>query len=254
MVVSDSSALRLALLPTVDCLPFLYAEKQGIYDTLGLPLELVLHQAALDCDTAYLGGSVHGGVSDTVRMRFLGEKGVKLIPLFQLNSRLALISSSVLRLKRLEDLRRRTVVGERFSTSEILIKKTLAGRRLHEGEYYTPQISALHLRASMLDNDQIDAALLPEPFLTVAEQRGHKVLHVIDGKQAQNTCLVMNESAMQDSVRAEQVEKLIRGYNLAAEEINNRGVSACRDLMVSKFGITRAVADSVKLPAYTVIS
>ncbi len=247
----DSLALRLALLPTADCLPFFYAKEKGIYDTLGLFLKIELFRAALDCDTAYLGGSVHGGVSDTLRLRHLREKGARLTPRLTLDSRLGIVGSRVLNLETLEDLRGRTVVGERFSTSQLLIGQALSSRRIGENEYFTPQISGLHIRTSMLDNDQIDAALLPEPFLTLAERRGHKVLAMISERMSHYTCLAFSDSLLQDSLRAAQLDLLLRGYKLATKELNEQGVNrACRSVIVNKFGFPKAVADNVKLPEY----
>ena len=50
----DSTVLYVALMPTVDCLPFYYAEQQGIFDSLNANIEIRNYMAQMDCDTAFL--------------------------------------------------------------------------------------------------------------------------------------------------------------------------------------------------------
>ena len=48
----DSLALKIAVMPTLDCLPFYVASDCGIFDTLGLQVSLKCKTAQMDCDEA----------------------------------------------------------------------------------------------------------------------------------------------------------------------------------------------------------
>ena len=65
----DSISLRVALLPTKGCQPFINAQKAGIYDSLGLRVEFTTYNSQFDCNTALLNGHVSVAVTDTLRMR-----------------------------------------------------------------------------------------------------------------------------------------------------------------------------------------
>ena len=49
----DSLALKVALMPTLDCLPFYYAQRCGLFKELGLDIRLQTFNAQMDCDTAF---------------------------------------------------------------------------------------------------------------------------------------------------------------------------------------------------------
>ena len=54
----DSLALKFAVLPTADCMPLFLAKEHRMFDTLGVDVRLRCFTAQMDCDTAFVGGSV----------------------------------------------------------------------------------------------------------------------------------------------------------------------------------------------------
>lgn len=65
----DSLALKFAVLPTADCMPLFLAKEHRMFDTLGVDVRLRCFTAQMDCDTAFVGGSVEGIVTDIVRAK-----------------------------------------------------------------------------------------------------------------------------------------------------------------------------------------
>ncbi len=229
----SSDYLHIALLPTVDCLPFFYAKRAGIYDTLGLPLKIVLYASNLDSDTALLTGFVHGGMTDYVRLGVLRDKGLLASAVMSGDSRWAIVGSGNLRMKKVENLKGRTVVGERFSLADFLINDALVKGRMAQEDILSPQINSLYLRTSMLNNNQIDAALLPEPFIAQAKENGHRVLYDVIPALSRFTCLAFADSVLSDSLRGEQVRKLMKGYRIASEIYNEKGIKSCQKSLVN---------------------
>ena len=52
----DSAALKVAVMPTMDCLPLFVAQHYHLYDTLRGGVRLKYYKAQMDCDTALMGG------------------------------------------------------------------------------------------------------------------------------------------------------------------------------------------------------
>ena len=75
VVEYDSTALHVALVPTMDNLPLYYAKETGIYDSLGLNIELLTYSSAMDCDTAFTNGEADGVVSDIVKANLWRSRG-----------------------------------------------------------------------------------------------------------------------------------------------------------------------------------
>ena len=56
----DSLALKIAVMPTLDCLPLYLMKDHQLYDTAQLDLRLKFFTAQMDCDTALLNRRVEG--------------------------------------------------------------------------------------------------------------------------------------------------------------------------------------------------
>jgi NitT/TauT family transport system substrate-binding protein len=75
---SDSASLRIAVMPTIDCLPLFVAEEEGMFERHGVSVSLYPYQAQMDCDTAIRNGWVDAMVTDLVRAERLKSQGVQL--------------------------------------------------------------------------------------------------------------------------------------------------------------------------------
>ena len=56
--------LSLGIMPTMDVFPFIVAQKSGIYDSLGLKVNLVQFDSPYDRDAAFLTGKIDGTITD----------------------------------------------------------------------------------------------------------------------------------------------------------------------------------------------
>lgn len=248
---TDSTVLRLALLPTVDCLPFYYAEAAGIYDTLGLRgLQLVTFAAQADADTALLGGSVQGGVTDLVRLGYHCGKGKKLVAVAATDGSWAFAACDRLRIRSVDKMKGRMVAVSRLSASDCLSGEALQKHKMKYGDIFRPQINSFALRTSMLNENQIDGAVLPEPYATAARLAGHRLLPATGFSDIQPGCVAFNRKALENKATAAALKLLLRGYNMAADTLNRRGTAACADLLLKDFHLARNVVDSLRLPRY----
>lgn len=249
---TDSAVLRLALLPTVDCLPFYYAEASGIYDTLGLHgLRLVTFAAQADADTAMLGGDVQGGVTDLVRLAYYCGKGKPLVAVAATDGSWAFAACGSLRIRKVDKMKGRMVATSRLSASDCLSGEALQKNKMEYGDIYRPQINDYSLRASMLNGNQIDGAVLPEPYATVARLAGHRLLPATGFSDVRLGCVAFNRKALKDKETAAALKLLLTGYNIAADSLNRRGAAACADLLLNDFHLPRNVVDSLRLPRYS---
>lgn len=79
-VIDDKNAkmVKVAVTPTMDCLPLYVAQEIGLDRGMGFELVLQEHQSKADCDTAIVGGSVDAIVTDYLRADVVKENWVKL--------------------------------------------------------------------------------------------------------------------------------------------------------------------------------
>lgn len=116
---------------------------------------------------------------------------------------------------------------------------------------FRPQINDLFLRAAMLTNNQVDAALLPEPQAYMAvKQGGHKVLWRSDGNTARLGCLAFRDEVLRDGEKRKAVALLLQGYARASAILNRNGAGACRQILADVCGLKEVSPDSLQLPRY----
>lgn len=249
--VPDSQALKLALLPTVDCLPLYYAKNCGLCDSLGLDLEILSYNSLFDCDTAVLGTAADGAISDLVRAVYYKARRRPLSVVLATNGAWGLVSAGSLRVKKMAQLNERLVGLSRFSAADYFCALSLSRADMGYESVLRAQINNLYLRLNMLNETQIEAAVLPEPFLTAARVEGHRVLQdsLFDGQQM--GCLVFNNKVLKDNRKREQVKLLVKVYNIAAEILNKEGVRACAPFLTNVQKFSPETVARLRLPKYT---
>lgn len=247
----DSVALSVALGSTLDCLPFYYAEASGIYDTLGLNVDIKSYSAQFDRDTALLGNTADGIFSDLVRTQYHVAQGHNLSVVMATVGQWAVVASGGSRIRNMSKLKKRMVGVARYSASDFYSEKELSKAGLKYDDIFRPQVNDIPLRAAMLNETQIEAAVLPEPYATVARVHGHKVLHVVPATQNAG-CIIFNSKILKDKHKSEAVRLLIEGYHRAADSLNLRGKSVCREVLRTTYKLTEQEIDSLRLYRYGV--
>src|SRR5574344_1831840 len=163
----DREAFKVAVMPTLDCLPIYVAYSEKLFDTLDVTVHLKCYNAQMDCDTALIGGSVEGSISDLLRVKRLRKEGVKLEKEFPTNTYWQLFTNRLARIRELSQLSDKMIAITRYSATDYLT--TLAIDSVHpKYDVYRIQINDVKVRLSMLLNNELDAALLTEPQATTA--------------------------------------------------------------------------------------
>lgn len=247
---ADSAALSVALGPTLDCLPFYYAEASGIYDALGLNVDIRSFSAQFDRDTALLGTTADGIFSDLVRTQYDVAQGHNLSVVMSTVGQWSVVASGGSRIRSVSKLKKRMVGVARYSASDFYSEKVLSKAGLKYDDVFRPQVNDVSLRAAMLNESQIEAAVLPEPYATVARMYGHKVLHTIP--MTQNVgCLTFNTKVLRNKRKSDAVKLLIEGYSRAVDSLNLRGKNVCRDVLRTTYQLTEQEIDSLQLYRYS---
>ena len=247
---ADSLALKVALMPTLDCLPFYYAERCGMFKELGLDVRLQTFKAQMDCDTAFARHHADVCYTDLVRAALLQSKGTGLYVIMQADGHHELVALKTRRIRQARHLKERTVGMARHSVTDLLLDTVIGQARLDAFTVYHPQINDINLRCGMLQNGTIDAAFLPEPYATQAKAEGNPVIYDSRKQRLQLMAFMLSAETATDKRKQEQIRLLIQSYNRAVEQINRKedGDSIRRILL--RYPVNSATIDSLKLPSF----
>ena len=246
----DSLALKVALMPTLDCLPFYYADRCGIFKDLGLDVRLHTFNAQMDCDTAFARGHVDFSYTDLIRAALLQSQGTGLYVIMQTDSYHELLTARSKRVRNAKQLKEKMVAIARHSVTDLLLDTVVAQSGLDPSTVYHPQINDIVLRYDMLRNATLDAAFLPEPYATQARMDGDLGIYDSRRQHIRLMAFMATSQAAQDKRKKEQLQRLFRGYDKAVEQINRKeNPDSIRRILLS-YPVKAETADSLKLPQY----
>ena len=242
----DSAALKIAVMPTLDCLPMLVARQYNLYDSLGADIRLKFYSAHIDCDTALLNDRVEGTVTDLVRTERMMMKGKKLIYCTATDAYWQLVSNRNSRVKDLKQMDDKMMAMTRYSVTDMLGDYAIDSVKLDGERVYRVQINDVRVRLQMLHNNEMDAMLLTEPQASEALAAKHKLLldsRKIDWKMG---AVVFRDIIKGDSARERQYDVFVKAYNMACDSINKYGVARYGDLVTKYCQVKASTVDSIK--------
>jgi len=216
----DSMTIRLALLPVADCLPFYYAAHEGLFDSVGVKVRLKTYRAAMDADTAFLGSSADAICTDLVKACIWRAQGdsVKAVMATQLD--LYLLTAYSARIRQVSSLKEKIIGITRNSAVDLATDEILSRAKLLSTDLNKPQINNIRLRCYMVDQNQYDGALLPEPYASECEARGARRVIGTPELGLNLGVVVMKDSTV--ARHRDDLSRLRQAYNLAAQQLNER--------------------------------
>ena len=226
----DSLALKIAVVPTLDCLPIYVAKERVLYDTARLDLRLRYFTAQMDCDTAIAGRSVEGMVSDLVRTERLKRAGTPLQYVSATNINWYLFTNRKARIKKLDQLGDKMVAMTRYSATDFLTDAALEGVKT-SSVVFRIQVNDVFVRQAMLLNNEMDAMWLAEPQATVARLNGHASIYDSQKKGLKLGVMAFRDDAMKDKRRKAQIELFKKAYNAACDSLNKYGIPHYYELL-----------------------
>ena len=240
----DSAALKVAVLPTLDCLPIYLAEDHEMFDTVA-DIRLKQFTAQMDVDTALLNDRVELGVTDLVRAERMMKQDSLIEYLTATNAYWQLISNRVARITDLKHLDDKMLAMTRYSVTDLLGDLAVDSAKLKPERVFRIQINDVNVRLKMLENNEMDALLMTEPQAAQARLLKHKVLLDTRKQDMQMGAIVMRSKVLAERNRKVQMKVFIKGYNAACDSINKYGISHYRDLVMKYCKVKREAVDTI---------
>ena len=223
----DSVQLRIAVTPTLDCLPVFIANECGVFDAVGLDVNLKRFQAQMDCDTAIMRGSANAIVTDLVRVQRMKDCGLDLQLVTATDASWQLLAAKKARISQLRQLDNKMVAMTRFSATHLLTDKSVDSGKVQPERVFQIQVNDVDVRLNMLQTEILDALWLPEPQATSARNDRANVL--LDSRTMDIRLGVVAFERRAATHR--QTELFKKAYNIACDSINERGLQAYREII-----------------------
>ena len=242
-------AYKIAVMPTMDCLPAYLLKDSLLYDTTKVDIRLCRFNAQMDCDTAMIGGSVQAAFSDLVRTERLKHRNKVLMHyLTDTNLNWQLIADKDSKLKQLSDLSDKIVAMTRFSGTDLLTDMTVKKAK-PKYQVFRVQVNDVLVRLAMLQNHEIDAYWFAEPQITKALSADNNSLF-----NSEDAGVHLGVVAIMDKVRRQDEEAAFAAaYDKAVEQINKNGVKYYSALIQKYMKVDESVVRALPDIKYTKI-
>lgn len=241
----DSAALKIAVMPTLDCLPLYVARENKWFCDGKTDIRLKYFTSQIDCDTAILNGRVEGAVSDLVRVARMNSRGAKIKPQIATSAYWQLLTNRNSRIRELKQLDDKMVAMTRYSVTDMLADHVVDSAKLKSERVFKVQINDVNVRLQMMQNNEMDAMFVTEPQATLARLSKHKLLLDTRKLDWNMGVIAFREKPMKDVDRKRQYDVFVKAYNQACDSINKNGIAHYAHLMEKYCRTRREALDSI---------
>lgn len=239
--------LTIGLMPALDAFPIVLAHYLGYFEDEGLTVHLEPFSSSTNRDAALQAGELDAATVDLIAVGLFVEADLPIRATGETSGRFTLVANEGF--YSIEDLAGETVVISYNTAIDFVLDKMvqLAGFELDHIERTI--VPAIPERMELLREGQVTAALLPEPWATIA---------IVDGFYGiTNTVeieFVPFVTAFTDEVLENQpadVQAFYRAYNRAIDYLNATPLEEYFHIMVDVIGFPPDVVDHLILPEFT---
>ncbi|NPD91465.1 ABC transporter substrate-binding protein [Xylanibacter muris] len=245
LMKEDSAAMKIAVTPTFDCLPLFVAKSSGLFERLGADIRLKHYNAQMDCDTELEKGRVEGAVTDLVRGEWMKIHGTSLVYVTSTNACWQIISNFNSRIRRLKQLDDKMVAMARHAATDFMAWYAVDSAGLKPERVFRIQINDVGLRLKMLVNNEMDAAVLPEPQASVARMHRHGVLADTRKLGFSFGVIAFRSGVFDNDRRKKQKDVFVRAYNMAVDSINGKGIGHYKALIHKYCNVDESVVGKI---------
>ena len=215
--------IRIGVLPVIDTLPLYAAQERGLFQQAGLNVELLAFGSALERDTAMTAGAIDGYFGDMVNTLLLKESGqdVKVItvdyhtsPQYRMFGIVASPNNNVTDINATQGM---TVAYSSTTVTEYVLDNILEEKNM-TGKLVKTELKAIPIRYQALMQNQVQLAIMPEPYVTQAILGGAHL--VADDRTINITATVIGMKSGFISSHMEEMKKFLTVYNDTVRSIN----------------------------------
>lgn len=242
----DTDSLTIGVMADVGASPFVLAQAEGYFESLGLDVEIKVFRSALDRDAALQSGALDGAMADMLTIFFYNQSDFNVKMTSATYGDYIMVSSpevdhdAFLSNEKISiGLSSHTVID--FAT-DLVAREMGFVEKLDK--VVIPQMP---VRLEMLGSGQLTGATLPDPLAAAAELKGTRIGSTMD-YNLKPGIFIMNQSAIDE--KSEAIDKLYEGYNQGVEYINTHDIDAYFDSLESTLGFPAALRDTYKMPVF----
>lgn len=241
---TDSTTLKIGIMPSVDYLPIAVAQEQGFFKR---PIKLVRFSSPMERDAALQTAEVDASVTDYMGAMLLHAKGLPVSLSVACQGSFRLVFGRDDKLTDIPHLRGKHIGLSSNTLIEYATERALVDATGKPFSYTRVEVQKIPIRLEMLRSGELDAAILPEPFASTGQALGLHAIEVPGGLTQGITGLLFQNKVLE---RSDDLRAFVAGYNQAVSFMQSHPRSAWIGALGKLLGITKQQAEQIQLPDY----
>lgn len=235
----DNMTLKIGLMPAVDSVPFLLAEKKGYFEELGLDVKLEVFNNAQNRQSALQTDAIDGSITDMIALVVNVDGGFSIKATMMTQGMFPILAK-----EDFEDKETLKAGVMEVSVTNYLIDKWLSDDYKIEKVF----INDIPTRLSAIVDGELDVGVFPEPVASNGQIQGlEKLVYEFEDGNSPDV-LVFTEKALKN--KADAIRLMHKAYNKAVADITHDKGEALNVLMEGIPDLNPEIADYILLPEY----
>ena len=231
--------LKIGVMPAVDSAPIFLAQELGIFEELGLDIEIEVYTSAMDRQSALQAGELDGAMTDVIALVNNVGNGFDIKVTTSTDGAFPILYH--------EGALEKDAVT--VGMMEVSVSNYLADAFLKDYTINKEYIVEIPARLEMVGNGTLDMAVIPEPMASMGALNGLSKELMANPDEFSPEVMVFNTKSI-DS-KEKEIQLFHDGYNKAVEMINESQTQA-REVLVNKLELNPVIMNNFELPHYNV--
>ncbi|WP_248912392.1 ABC transporter substrate-binding protein [Paenibacillus antarcticus] len=241
------SSLTLGLLPSIDAIPFLIAHEQGFDKKHGVNLDIQTFKSAKDRDVAFQANKLDGISADLIAIAIYNEAGLDVKVTSTTFGEFDLLTGNE-EIQEVKDLKGKSVILSKNTSTEYTVATMLKKAGLTEADIKVTEVPQIPTRLELLKNNKADAAILPEPFVTMGRSAGLRVLSSTKDAGVNPFVLAFPQAIIDTKERG--IKAMYAAYDDAVSYMKSHEQSEYMDLIIKEVGYPESLKNDIVVPDY----
>lgn len=241
--------LTIGVMSSMDYLPLAIAQERGYFTDNGIEVDIQKFFSANDRDAALQSNNLDGTIIDYTGGAIQAAGGIPLQFTSQCDGTFEMIVSKDSDISNAYELKGRKIATSRNTVIDYCTDYVLISTKTGVDNIERVEINKIPLRLEMLNNNKIDATMLPDPFATIAKNYGNRSVTSMDSIYLKVTGIVFRQEVIDE--KKETLKKLYKAYNQAVKDLQTEPASSFEDILIKEIGFPPALVSKAILPKYT---
>lgn len=243
----EVTTLTLGVMPSTDNIPLVLAHDKGFDKENGVNIKLESFKAAKDRDAAFQAGKVDGVSTDLVAISIYQQAGMDVKITGTTYGEFDLVTGDD-KVQSIADLKGKEVILSKNTGTEYAVAMMLKDAGMSMNDIKITEVPQVPTRLELLKNKKAAAAILPEPFVTMAKADGLRVLK--STKDIGINPFVMGIPADKVKEKADAIKGMYKAYNEAVKYMQEHDKSDYIQLFIDEVGFPDTLKDQIQVPDY----